>query len=120
MEYFAVGGQRDGARAFDGLFDLVTADFVGPRAQANASVRVDSAHVHSADSDNGVLDRSASDVFCGLDCLLNGRHRFVEFHDHALARAAGFSDAMSAITQAGVGELRHKRASLGAAYINCR
>src|SRR4029077_3858834 len=120
MEDFAVGGQWDGAGAFDGLLDFVTADLVRPRAQANASMRIDAADVRSADSDDSVLDRGAGDIFSGLDRLLNRRHGFVEFHDHALARPAAFTDAVSAITQAGVGELRHERASLGAAYINCR
>ncbi len=120
MEDLAIGGQGDGAGALDGLLDLVAADLARTRAQADASMAVDAAHVRSADADDGVLDGSAGDIFGGLDRFLNRCDGFVEFYDDALARAAGFGDAVSAIAQAGVGELRHQRARLGAAYINCR
>ena len=118
MENLAIGGQRDGAGAIDGLLDLVASDFARTRAQADAAMTVDAAHVRSADADDGVLDRRSGNVFGGFDRLLNRGDGLVEFDDDALARAARFGDAVAAIAQAGVGELRHQRARLGAAYID--
>ena len=43
---------------------------------------------------------------------------FFQIDDDAFARAARFRHAMSAIAQAGVGDLGHQHTSLGAAYVN--
>jgi hypothetical protein len=67
----------------------------------------------------GVLDRRSGNIFGGFDRFLNGLHRFVEFNDDALARTARLGDAVAAIAQAAVGQLRHQRAGLGAAHVDC-
>ena len=118
MQDLAIVGQRNGAGPVDRLLDFVSSDFPRTRAQADAAVTIDAAHVDSADADDGLFHGSARDVFRGFDGFLNRRYRFVEFHDHAFARAARFSHSVPAIAQTAFGELRHQRASLRAAYVN--
>jgi hypothetical protein len=116
----AIGGQRDGASAVDGLLDLVASDFARASAKTDSAVAVDAANVGSANADDGVLDRRTRNVFRGFDRLLNRGNSFIEFNDHALARASGFGLAVAAIAEAAIGQFRHQRASLGAAYIDRR
>src|SRR5580704_17790744 len=118
MQDFTIGGQRNGAGAVHGLLDLVAPDFSRTRAHADASVSVDPSHVRSTDTDDGLLDGCARDIFGGFDRLLNRRHGLVELHDDPLSRATRFRDTVPAIAQAVVGRLRHQRAGLGAAYVN--
>src|SRR5215467_5470047 len=54
VKNLAIGRQRDGARALDGLLDLVASDFAGTSTEAETSVRVDAANVRSADADDRV------------------------------------------------------------------
>ena len=116
----AIGRQRNGPSAVDRLLDFVAAYFTRSRAQADAAMAIDAAHVRSSDADDGMLNRRAGNVLRGLDRFLNRRHGLVELNDHALARTARFGHAVSAIAQTVVGDLRHERASLGAAHVNCR
>jgi hypothetical protein len=66
-----------------------------------------------------VLDRGSSDVFGLLYRLLNRTHGFVQVHNNALARAARFRHAVTAIAQTVVGDFRDQRAGLGTAYVDC-
>ena len=52
------------------------------------------------DTDHGMLDGNAGDVFRSLDRFLDAANCFVEFGDHALAQPARFGDAVPAIAQA--------------------
>ena len=52
---------------------------------------IDSAHVCSADADDGMLNRCTRLVLGRFHRLLNGRDRFVQFDDYALARPARFT-----------------------------
>src|SRR5262245_1569657 len=88
MEDLAVGGERDRAGALDCLFDLVASDLARARAETDAAMRVHAPEVGSADTDDGVLDGRARNIFGALDRFLNGGDGFVEFDDHALARTA--------------------------------
>ena len=45
MQNLAIGGQRNGAGPVDGLLDFVASNFARTRAQADAAVAVDAAHV---------------------------------------------------------------------------
>src|SRR5271165_7488521 len=68
---FAIGGKSDSAGALDGLLDFIASDFAGTRAQTDAAVAVDAAHMGAPDSDNGVLHRRSGDIFRGFDRFLN-------------------------------------------------
>ena len=76
--------------------------------------------MRSADSDDGVLNRRTSLIFGSFHSLLNGGNCFVQFHDHAFARASRLSHPVAAIAQAAVGDLHHQGTRLRASYINCR
>ena len=82
------------------------------------AMAVHAAHVRSSHAHHRVLDGRAGDVLRLLHRLLDRAHRFIQIDDDAFARAARFGHAVPAIAQAVVGDFRHQRASLGAAYIN--
>src|SRR5947209_2597117 len=99
---------------------LFRSDFARTRAQADAAVTIHATHMHSTDTHNGLLDRSARNVFRGFDGFLNGCHRLIEFDDHALARTSRFGDAVPAIAQPAVAQFRHQRTGLRAAHVDRR
>ena len=81
---------------------------------------VHSTDVRAGNADQGMFDGDASDVFRMLYRLLNAADGFIKFGNYALAQAAGFADAVAAITQSALAYLGHEDAGLGAAYINGR
>ena len=111
---------RGMARALStALRSLVAANLARPGAKAETAVAVDAANMGAGHAQQRVLDGRSRDVFGLLHRLLNRAHGFVQIDDDALARAARFGDAVTAIAQSVVGNLRHQRAGLGAAYVDC-
>ena len=68
--------------------------------------------------DEGTTRGDIRHIFRVLDRLLNAAHRLVEFGDHALAQPARFADAVAAISQPVLTQLRHQHDSLGAPYVD--
>ena len=87
-------------------------------AETDAALAIDSADVRPGDAHQRVFDGRAADVFRVLHRFLDGSDGPVQVHDDALAEAAGLDHAVAAITQPGVGDLRHQRDGLGAADVN--
>src|ERR1700687_5965669 len=80
---------------------------------------VDAPAVPPGHAQQSMLDRRSSRVFGLLHRLLNRAHGFVQINNDALARTARFRYAVTAIAQPVVGNLRHQRAGLGTAYVDC-
>ena len=119
VKNFAIVGKRNGAGLVHRGAQFFAANFARARAEAQAAVAVDAAGVGPGHAQQGMLDRRSGHVFGLLHRLLNRADGFVQIHDDALARAARFGHAVAAIAQTVVGNFRHQRAGLGAAYVDC-
>ena len=119
MQNFAIVGKRNGAGLVHRGTQFFAANFARPGAEAQTAVAVDAAGVGPGHAQQGVLDGRSGHVFGLLHRLLNRGYGFVQIDDDALARAARFRYAVTAIAQTVVGNFRHQRAGLGAAYVDC-
>src|SRR5581483_7946372 len=119
VQNLAIVGERNGAGALDRLADFIAGDLARARAQADSTLAVQSAHVRAGDAYHGVFNGSAAGVFRLLHCLLHGSDGLLQVHNQSLARAAGFRDAVPAVSQAAVRYLHHQHGSLGASKIDC-
>jgi hypothetical protein len=117
---FAIGRQRDAASFIDCKANLIARDLAGSRTQAKPAMAVHAAHVRTSDSEKSMFDRGAANVFGLLYRFLNRRYRFFEVDNHAFAGTTRFGNSMSTVAEAGVGDLCHQHASLGAAHVNGR
>ena len=66
----------------------------------------------------GMFDRKARHIFRLLNRLLNAADGLIEFGNYSLAQAARFRDAMAAITQSVLAQLRHEHGGLRTSYVN--
>src|SRR5579884_3996283 len=78
---------------------------------------VEPADVWPADADRCSFDRHLRGRFGLFDGALNRSRRLVQLDNYPFARAARVGNAVSAIAQAGIGDLSYHDASLGAAYV---
>src|SRR5579871_5089967 len=76
--------------------------------------------MRAANADDGVLDRSSGNILGSLHCFLNRGHGLVELNNDTFARPLGIGHAVSAITQARIGDLGHQCTGLRASDINRR
>jgi len=120
MQHLAIRWEGNGPRPLNCLLDFIAANLPRTRTQADAAVTVDAANVGPPDTDDGMLNRRTGFVLGGFNRLLNGGDCFVEFYDHAFARAPRFGHTVATIAQAAVGDLHHQCARLGASYIDSR
>src|SRR6185503_7287525 len=119
VQNFAIVGQRNSAGLVHCRSKFLAANLTRPGAEAEASVTVEPAGMGPGHAQQSVLNGGSRRVFGLLHRLLNRAHGLVQVHDDALARAARFGHAVTAITQSVVGNFRHQRAGLGAAYVDC-
>src|SRR5581483_9138105 len=118
MQNFAVRRQGNGARFIHGHANLVASDFAGPR-KVHTALTVDAADVPPGNSNGRVLDGRPRDVLGLLHRLLDCRHRFIEFNDHAFPRASRIRNSVSPVAQPAVHGFGYHGAGFGAAHINC-
>src|SRR5215469_13639226 len=120
VQYFAIGGERDGAGLVDGEADFLAGNFPRAGSEANPAMGVHAADVRPGNTQQRVFDGGTQGVFGLLDGLLDGSNRLVEIDDDAFAGAARVGDAVSPVAQAMVGDFHDQRAGLGATYIDRR
>src|ERR1700729_1439360 len=118
MQNLAIAGQRHRARFVHSQADFFTANLARARTESDAAVTIHSADMRSRYPHQRVLNRYASDVFRMLYRFLNAADGLVKFRDDAFAQSVRFADAMTAITQSVLAQLRHQDDGLGAPYID--
>ena len=120
VQNFPVGGESDRPGFIHGLTNFVAGNLARTGSKAHAAVAIHAAYMRPCDSQQRVFNGSAGRVFSLFDGTLNRSYRLVQIDDDALARATRLCHSMSAIAQAGIGDLGHQNAGLGASNIDCR
>ncbi len=114
----AIFGQWKAPRLVDRLTDIFAGNLARLHPKRNAALAVSGADMRSGNPYDRALDRRLGRQLSLVHRLLHAIGGLIEIDDDPLARAARSDNSVSAIAQAGVGDLDDQRHRLGGADVD--